>query len=62
MMKVDLFTRGGEYVSSTNIPPYKTLEAVVIQWGARIFIYDKEQDKFMEGLLTFGSNEVHCEE
>lgn len=52
MMDIDLYTKDGSYVASTKILPFKELDGIVVQWGSRIFVYDKFDNKFKEGLLA----------
>jgi len=39
-MIADLFTRGGEFVASITVPPFKIKEGLVISWGSRVFEWD----------------------
>jgi len=52
-----LYTKLGEFVTTVEVPPF-TPKAEILQWGSRYFVYDKEQDKYLEGLTYWCGNHL----
>lgn len=50
-IKVDLFTRAGEFVTKVTILPYKTMPEAIL-WGQRFFVR-REDGKYYEGFVHF---------
>jgi hypothetical protein len=53
---VKLYTRGGDYVATVHIPPFKP-PAEAIGWGTRSFMRDAEGE-YREGIMWFAPDDA----
>jgi hypothetical protein len=47
-----LYTNDGDEVVTVNVPPFNP-PAEILQWGARYFVYDVIDKRYIEGMLYF---------
>lgn len=55
MLKISLYTSGGELVTDVLVPPFKVYPEAII-WGSRIFFYKEHQ--FREGFAYVAFTET----
>ncbi len=56
MEKIDLFTRGGDFVTSVQIPVFNP-KAEILLWGSRYFYYNESKNQYLEGLCFWVPSE-----
>lgn len=53
----ELYTKLGGFVTVVDVPPFNP-KPEILQWGARFFVYDAKQDKYIEGMLYWCGNDL----